>query len=481
MPTLARVFWPVVITILFVVLASYLQKASASFDIPEYILLWSSKLALSLSWIAGATLFGRLLDIFLWRGLFRNATGREPPRLIVQLISFGIYVASVAGILAFVFDQSVTAFWATSGAVGIVIGLALQSLILDTFSGLAIHLENPFKVGDWINVHTRMGEFIGRVEETNWRTTRLWTTDRNIIIIPNSFLTTTVVVNYSRPGEVARFELEYFFDFHVDSEHVTRVLTSAALNAVGDKGPLAEPAPKVRLDRVTDEGVCYKIRYYLEPGIVSPSKARNTLHNKVLNHLTSSGISLTYPKRDVYVTDMPWRQKGWEHENDIAKQLTRLSLFRELSQDDLSYLTSQLQTHFFRHGQTIVEKGDTSTSMYIVAEGILNVFIDSEENGQLQLATLEPGNFFGEMSLLTGAPRSATIRSDTDVLVGEITKETISNLITRRPQVAVILSTAVARREFENQEALESTLVDQSEIENEAGKILQSIRKFFRL
>jgi small-conductance mechanosensitive channel len=130
-------------------------------------------------WLAGAVLFNRLLTLVFWDSFVVKTLGRSAPRLIIQLTSVLVFLIAASGVLRFVFDQSIAALWATSGAIGIVVGLALKNLILDTFSGLAIHLERPFKVGDWINCHTRMGEYIGRVEETNWRTTRLWTTGPN--------------------------------------------------------------------------------------------------------------------------------------------------------------------------------------------------------------------------------------------------------------------------------------------------------------
>lgn len=174
--------------------------------------------ALITLWLTGAWLFNRLLTLAFWNGLVGHALGRNPPRLIIQLGGVIVFLVAISGIVRFVFGESVTAIWATSGAIGLVVGFALRNLILDTFSGLAIHLERPFKVGDWINCHTRMGPYIGRVEETNWRTTRLWTTGRNILIVPNSYLTTTLITNFSMPGTAARFEMDFVLDFSVPTE-----------------------------------------------------------------------------------------------------------------------------------------------------------------------------------------------------------------------------------------------------------------------
>jgi len=103
---------------------------------------------------------------------------------------------------------------------------------------LAIQMDRPFKVGDFINCHNRFGEtFIGRVEETSWRTTRLWTTDRNLVIVPNSYITSTIVTNYSLPESVARFELDYTLDFSVPSDRAIRIFNAALLDSVAQRGP----------------------------------------------------------------------------------------------------------------------------------------------------------------------------------------------------------------------------------------------------
>ena len=182
-------------------------------------------------WLAGAWVFSRVFTLVFWDGFVRQALERRPPRFVIQIGGAIIFLVALSGILQSVFDEPVTALWATSGVVGVVIGLALQTLILDTFSGLAIQMERPFKIGDWINCHTRFGEYMGRVEETNWRTTRLWSDDGNIIVIPNSFLTTTIVTNLSMPDNVRRFELVFVLDFAAEPEHVIKVMQAAAQEA----------------------------------------------------------------------------------------------------------------------------------------------------------------------------------------------------------------------------------------------------------
>lgn len=436
-----------------------------------------------LVWLTGAFLANRVIQIVVWDGLARRALGRMPPKLVIQMTGLAVFLLAVSGIIGVVFHQSVTGFWAASGAVGIVIGFALRNLILDTFSGLAIHLERPFKVGDWINCHTRFGEYIGRVEETNWRTTRLWTTSRNVLVIPNSFLTTTVVTNFSMPGAVSRFELDFTLDFSVPTERAVRVLTAALKNAVGDRGPLADPAPKVRMNAVTPHGIEYRARYYLDPVHVSPSKARNTIIDHVIRHMNHAGLSLSYPRRDIFLARMPWRQKDWTYLKDQVRQLGRLSLFSVLSEEDLNFIAEHMWVRTLPRDAVVVRQGESGESMFIVAEGLLDVFVDGPDGVRANVASLAPGTFFGEKSLLTGEPRSATVVCSSETTVCEISKDSMSELFAKNPKVAPLLSRAIAEREIHNQTVLADISRHDldTRVDREADHLLGRLRTFFRL
>ena len=433
-------------------------------------------------WLSGAFLAVRLIRVLFWEEVVEHGLGTPAPRLMIQLGNVFVFLLAVSGILTQTFDQSVSIFWTASGAFGLVVAFALRQLILDTFSGIAIHMERPFKVGDWIEIYERTIIHVGRVEETNWRTTRLWTNDRNVVIIPNSLLTTSMFSNLSMPDAVQRFSIDFTMDFAVAPERVKRVLLAAVQSAVGEEfGPIAEPEPEVRVEDVKTDGVVYRVYYFCSPIDGSSSRSLNVVISHVLHHIDKSGLSFNYRKSDVFVTNMPWRQREWQYERDRARQLGKLSLFKALKEEDLVFIAGRMELQERLKDAVLVHQGDAGDSMYILAEGLLEVRIKTETDEILKVAELEPGSFFGEKSLLTGAPRSATIVPATDVLVGKIAKPVMAELFDKDPKIAEVLSRAVVERDFENSQALEHHAEEDAAalLDEETGKFMSKLMSFF--
>jgi hypothetical protein len=140
-------------------------------------------------WLTSAFLLNRLIGVFFWDLMVAKALDGPVPRLLKDVLGILIYLVAFSGIVKFVFEQPVTGIWATSGAVGIVVGFSLRSMILDIASGLAVNIDRPYRIGDWIMLHERQPELriVGCVQQINWRTTRLRTTKNNLGIQRRAF------------------------------------------------------------------------------------------------------------------------------------------------------------------------------------------------------------------------------------------------------------------------------------------------------
>ncbi len=438
-------------------------------------------------WFSAAFFLNRLVAVLFWDGIVARAIKGHVPRLLKDITAFLIYAIAGTGVIAVVFQRPVTGFWATSGVVGVVLGVALRNIILDVFTGLAVNIDRPYSIGDWIMIvdkpGSKEGNLIGCVEEINWRTTRLRTTDNNMLVVPNSVMSEKVITNFMAPGEESRFELDFTLDFSVPTDRVLRVLTAAAM-AVADtpEGPLSDPPPKARVTGISELGVQYRLRYWTVPRLVSPAKARHTVITSVLKHLHQAGMTLAYPKQDTFHAVMPQRQFLPEAPQDRRELLRRVDWFAALTEGEVEALAQTLVPRRFAQGTLLMCEGDQGDSMFVLLEGLLEVFAKSTQTGQeVKVGKLVPGDVYGEISLLTGEPRTATIRAATDAVAYEIRKEHLEPVLKARPDAAAAIARIVAERRLATERALaqEVAPVSVERVESLAGSLLRKMKSFF--
>lgn len=433
-------------------------------------------------WLSLAYLANRVVGLLFWDPIHRRV---PVPRLLRDVTALLIYIIAITGIVGVVFGRPIGPFWAASGVGAIVIGLALRNVILDVFIGLAVNFDRPFGIGDYIKMGTGTGVTAGpsgRVVELNWRTTRLLTGDGNLVIIPNGRLGELIVTNFSRPEPVGEFEVPIFVDFDVSSERALRVLNGAACSVAGTTGILEDPAPKARLRGVSAQGVEYRIKYFLDPRLAGPAKARHEVLRAVLDQLHRAGLQPAAPSQDVYHAPMPPRTLNAGSAHDRSRLLERVELFQGLSAAERAELSEQMHERVVKENVTLIRRGDAGDSMFVLCEGLLDVRLtmDGSEK-ETRIGRLQAGMFFGEMSLLTGEARSATVVTVTDVLVFEIAKEHIARLITRRPELAKELAETVAARKLRTSDALRnaSAAAPAAEVGSLATQILGKMLAFF--
>lgn len=404
-------------------------------------------------WLACAHLANRIVAVALWDPIGRRV---PVPRLLRDVTAAIVYLVALAGIVGIVFDKPIGPLLAASGAGAIVIGLALRGVILDIFIGLAMNFDRPFEIGDYIQLQPggtlgQAGGPGGRVVELNWRTTRIVTSEGHLVVIPNGRLGDMVVMNFSRPDPIGEFEISLLVNFEVPAERVLRVLNAAAISVSGTTGVLENPAPKARVRGIVAQGVEYKIKYFIDPRKAGPGKARDAVWRAVLDQLHRAGLEPASPRQDVFEAPMPKRNLDARSREDRARLLERVELFAQLTAAECERLASRMRERLYRAGEAVITRGQAGDSMFVLSEGLLNVMIEpSPGQPETRVARLQAGQFFGEMSALTGEPRSATIVAATDALAFEITKADLAVLFDARPELAEAVANTVAARKRRN-------------------------------
>ncbi len=348
-------------------------------------------------------------------------------RLASDLASAIVYLGAAIAILDLAFGISVTGLIATSGIIAIVLGLALQSTLGDLFSGIAIGIDRPFKVGDVVMIE---GTVEGRVVETNWRSTRVATATNDIATIPNSVIAKSRITNRSAPSESHMGSAKITLDPAVPPAHAIAVLQASIRNAelVSDN-----PMPTVSCTDLAGDGAVYEISFSAPlPKLVG---ARSDLLNQVARHLRYNGIAFA---RTGGVPITPVQAP------DALEILNDLALLDALQGDDRAHLASELVRREGGVGETLFVEGGATASLFVIAKGAFEVS-QLHDHGPHRLGTLGPGDFIGEMALLMGTPNAATVKALTPFAAYELTKEMIAPLLAKNPELAHALEAGASR------------------------------------
>ena len=441
-----------------------------------------------LVWFVGAFLFDRILKFFFWEGIVSRSIEGPPPRLLVDLTTILIYVLGITGIAGIVFKRSLTGFWATSGAVGLVLGFALRNVIMDLFTGVAVNIDRPYRIGDWVHIQGRTiaHDLRGQIAEINWRTTRIETEECTLVVIPNSLLSTMTVTNLWSPDRKPRFETKISLDHSVPVERADRVLTAALKSVVNNPGFLADPKPHVLVDAVSEMGVEYTLRYWVTPWDgTAPAQAKDIVTRAAIAHLSHAGITPAYPKNDLYIGKMPpARHLDSMSLGDRRSLLEKVDLLAPLGIEELEQLAGKMRQVPCIEGADLITAGDPSLSMFILVEGLMEVV--SFRTGEPRVvATILPGECIGEMAFFGGMPRTSSVRAATGSVAYEISKDDLNELFDRNPAVLERISSVLAERleERDRRIALEARAESLEPTETNgrsAAQILTKLRSIFR-
>jgi small-conductance mechanosensitive channel len=422
-----------------------------------------------------ALAIARLLFLFAFDGvIMRNRTEATPKILrdIGQgtIIFFSIIVAlRAAGVEA---GQLLT----TSALITVVAGMALQETLGNLVAGLAMQGERPFEVGDWIEVHGNPGH-IGKVREINWRATRLHTLDNVDVVVPNGLLAKAVFTNYDRPHEAARRSVYFHTPYGVPPRRVHEVVLDAIREA---PGVLATPPPSMVTFGFDDAGVQFWLRYFIDE-MGRRDAIDGGVRDRIWYGLDRAGIGLSVSSRTVSLHEVSEASEHAKLERriqDRAGAIRTIDLFATLEDEDVRRLAEDARSQLFAPGEKVIEKGERGDTMFVVRTGELSVRIG--ENGA-EAARLGPGSFFGEMSLLTGDPRQATVVATASCELLVVDHAAFQRLLDRHPDVARQVSDKVIERRKKNLASAESAAKPEAEAERESDDLVDRIKSFFGL
>lgn len=366
----------------------------------------------------------------------------------------------------------------TSALLTAVIGLSLQDTLGNLFAGLAIQAQRPFGVGDWIQFDPNEGH-VGRVLEINWRAIRILTLTQVEITVPNAAVAKAPIINYSRPTHVARREVDVVAPYSVSPEVVHRLLLQS-IRHVPDV--LTSPPPLVFTGEFNERGVVYFVRYFIDR-FERRELIQSAVRDRCWYALRRAGYEIPVPGRRVELWNRPDSlapnsRQSIEHR---AKLLAELPLFAGMDGGDIMQLAETCRQEEYAPEEYIIRQGEQSTEMFVVERG--RVRIEADVDGkEIVISELGRGDFFGEMSLLTGEARTANVVAvgETDVIA--LGHDSIAPLLEDNPALAERISQVLAERQRRLHEVFgERGSHHPGEPPGEQAELLERIKRFFSL
>lgn len=432
----------------------------------------------------------RLLETLLWLAGIAAAVGfatqlatvrREGaqyvtrfPKLLLDILRLILVLIGACFVVSGVWSQDLSGLLTALGVSSIVLGLALQNTLDNVMVGIAVLFERPFQVGDWITV----GSITGEVMEMNWRSVRVRTREQDMYVVPNSVIGKETILNVSRPTRSHVEKHTIGFSYDDPPNKVKRVLTEVAL---ATRGVLAKPQPQVHTQNYAAYSIEYQVRYHVDDH-ERLLETNDEFLTRVWYAAKRHGLNIPFPIQAEFEYQMPAPPTREQR----AQTLAGIPVFVPLDATELGQLASVCERQSYGRGERIVHQGDTAATMFVILTGTAIVTIADPGNpgSEREVARLSRGEFFGEMALLTGEPRTASVTAVDDLDVVVVDKAALETMLHKRPGLAQEMAEIVEARKqgLRAVRDLQTAPPAQREaVHRGSHELLGKIRRFFGL
>lgn len=436
---------------------------------------------------------GRSTVLLFLDVVIERRTARPTPRIFRDL-STGIIYLIVALVALRAIGVEPGSILTTSALLTAVIGLAMQDTLGNLVSGLALQMQRPFDVGDWIEVEGGgTQQQAGRVTEVTWRATTVMTLDHVEVILPNANLAKAAIRNYSRPSPVSRRRVVVGVTYAAAPNDVHDALIEAVRDVLG---VLPSPAAFARTRSFGDSSIEYELFFFIDDFAQAP-RIEGAVRDRIYYALARRNLEIPFPTRTLVLTppadDVASRSDAGERR---AATLANLDIVRPLPEAARRVLGQRATVRLYGPGEAIVRKGEPSKELFVLERGSVAIEVprdgggrdgrdgregrDGRDGGVVELAQLGVGQYFGEMGLLTGEPRSATVRAKSLCEVVVVDHSAFHDVLASHPEVVERMGALLASRQAQLDAA--STVRGRSQApEERSRRLISQIREFFKL
>ncbi len=399
------------------------------------------------------------------------------PKIFLDIIHVLVFIAALL-LTLHVAGVDPSSLVTGSAVITVVLGLSLRDTLGNLFSGLAIQAQRPFEVGDWIQFD-QVPSHIGQVVEINWRATKVVTLDAVEIVIPNATLGQGYIVNYTKPRKFSRRSVYVNAANDVPPQRVQQIILESLQGAWG---VLTDPPPSVVTNAFDERGVQYWVRFFTVE-FDKRDKVDGGARDRIWYALARHGVAIPAPQREVRVEDAPEgaERAAQDQEAQRMKALRCVDFFTPMGEEALGRLAATSRTGLYAEGEVVIRQGAPGDELFVIQRGEVAVTLD-RGGSPLEVARLQPGSFFGEMSLLTGEPRTATVRASKECELLVVDKAGFGRVLEAFPELAERVSEVIAGRQAGLTSKMgEAAGTDAPDRDDRRGWLLQRIREFFNV
>ncbi|ASJ73544.1 mechanosensitive ion channel family protein [Granulosicoccus antarcticus] len=405
--------WPIGIAAFFAVFSGILRLTSIPDTLVESLYLQSFTMKIACFWLVA-----RGVDLIILQWYVFHRTGFTTPGLLRGL-NYAVFVVVALCIFLLSIGYPVTGFLVSTGVVAGILGFALQGTLSDLFSGLALSVDKPFHIGEWIELEDKT---IGQVIDLTWRSTRIKTFSSTLLSIPNSVMATSAINNLDRPDKIYAM----FYKVRVSNEVDPKLVVTVISTAVGHCNyVLRKPAPTVRLLDATGAPYIYSVWVHFS-SYLDHFRGQEHLHMDINSSLKAAGVSPIGELQEVRYS----RATAMNPISpSISDTLRSIEIFSELDDTEIEQIASSSDYILVATDTNLLTENTSSSHVYVVVNGSLESSINVS-NGQRALADqLSGGDSFGWTTIVTDEKSIMTVRATSDSLVLAIDAECLRPIL----------------------------------------------------
>ncbi|MEG3900085.1 MULTISPECIES: mechanosensitive ion channel domain-containing protein [unclassified Microcoleus] len=373
---------------------------------------------------------------------------REAIAVILRylIVAFGVIIA-IQGI-----GFNLASFAVVAGGLGVGIGFGIQDLTTNFVSGLTLLLDRPVKVGDFVELEGLMGI----VKKISIRSTIITTNDDSSVIVPNSNMISSKIVNWSYENPLLCLRLSIDVADSSDPLLVTETLLNIAY---AEAGVLYDPNPKVLFVEFGDD--CFKFELLVWTDRPTDREViKSSLNFAIEYHFRQQKIDFPFNERDLYLRNpevmlslfnkketaidltytsyekkqkMPILGEEIKKRSPLSGLLREVEYFENLTDLELRQLIEVGYRQRLQPQEFLFRENDPGDAFYMILSGSVEVFVEAIDK---HLNNLGTGQFFGELSLMLGIPRTASVRAVEETILFAINKEGFQKVLTERPDLS---------------------------------------------